>query len=333
MRKEKGILYFGLGAVFVVIALGIFAIVDSRESDQTYRELFGKNYRIFTPELPTTATFANEKAPLDRPYVKEAFEREILINTYMHASTIMMFKRANRWFPVIEPILKRNNIPDDFKFLALAESNLINSVSPSGAEGFWQFMKPTGIRYGLEINEEVDERYNIAKATQAACDYFLESKEKLNNWTMVAASYNRGVTGVLKAMNNQRVTNYYDLYLVDETSRYVYRILAMKEIYNHPTKYGYFLREEEFYQPLEVDTIVVDSTVTDLPAFAFEHNTSYRVLRDLNPWLQGYQLPNKTRKSYSILLPKNNNFGIKGADPSKKNDHFFHDTIKINAIR
>ena len=213
MMIKKRVFHISIVLLLLVIAGSyIFAIVDKKDADQEYRNLFSRYYRVFTPEVPKSAEFSGEKVPLDLFYVKESLEREILANTYLHSSTILMFKRANRWFPVIEPILKRNNIPDDFKFLAIAESNLTNAVSPSGAEGFWQFLKPTGKQYGLEITDEVDERYNLEKATEAACKYFLTAYDHLKSWTLVAASYNRGLDGIVKAVENQRVANYYNLY-------------------------------------------------------------------------------------------------------------------------
>ena len=331
---KKKIIYLSAGLLIVIASCScIFAIIEKKNIDQEYRDLFSRHYRIFTPELPAIADFSNEKVPLDRFYVRESLEREVYINTYMHASTILMFKRANRWFPVIEPILKKNNIPDDFKFLALAESNLVNAVSPSGAEGFWQFLKPTGQKYGLEISEEVDERYNVEKATEAACKYFLEAYSQFNSWTLVAASFNRGLEGVSKAIEKQKVKSYYDLYLVDETARYVYRILAMKEIYNHPTRYGYFLRERDFYPQVPLYTLTIDTSINDLSVFAFRQKVNYRILREFNPWLRRYNLPDKSGKIYVIYLPKKGAINYESLIKQElKNEFFFHDTLKINQI-
>jgi membrane-bound lytic murein transglycosylase D len=331
---KKNLIYIVTGLFILVTAwFSIFAIIEKKNSDQDYRDLFNRHYRIFTPEIPKNADFAGETVPLDRFYVKESLEREILINTYMHASTIMMFKRAYRWFPVIEPILKKNNVPDDFKFLALAESNLVNSVSPSGAEGFWQFLKPTGLQYGLEITEEVDERYNVEKATEAACKYFREAFNKYNSWTLVAASFNRGQDGVSKAIEKQKVDNYYDLYLVDETARYVYRIIALKEIYSHPTRYGLYLRENDFYPTVPVNSVTIDSTITDLADFAFRQKINYRILRDLNPWIRRYNLPNKSGKTYTFYIPKEGSINYESLmKKMPKSEVFFHDTLKINQI-
>jgi membrane-bound lytic murein transglycosylase D len=330
-RKIKYILA-GIGLV-LVCGTFICSITEIKNLDRDYRELFYKHYRIFTPEVPAQADFAGEKAPLERIYVRESFEREIFANTYMHSSTIFMFKRANRWFPVIEPILKRNNVPDDFKFLALAESNLANVTSPSGAEGFWQFLKPTGQKYGLEINEEVDERYNLEKATEAACKYFQEAYSRWNNWTLVAASYNRGLEGLSRALENQKVSSYYDLYLVDETARYVYRIMSMKELYHHPASFGYYLRSEDFYPRIPTYSVTVDTSISDLADFAFKQNVNYRILREFNPWIRRYNLPNKTGKTYTFILPKEGYLTYDNLMKMRpQSETFFHDSLKINQI-
>jgi membrane-bound lytic murein transglycosylase D len=323
------------GGIILVVICGTFicGISEIKNLDRDYRELFHKHYRIFTPEVPAQASFSGERAPLELVYVRESLEREIFATTYMHSSTILMFKRANRWFPIIEPILKKNNIPDDFKFLAIAESNFANVVSPSGAEGFWQFIKPTGQKYDLEITEEVDERYNVEKATEAACKYFQEAYSRFNSWTLVAASYNRGLDGLSRALENQKVNSYYDLSLVDETARYVYRIMAIKEVYNYPTRFGYYLRSTDFYPPVPTFTVNVDTSISDLADFAFKQKINYRILREFNPWIRRYNLPNKSRKAYTFILPKE---GYLNYDNLMKkmpqSETFFHDSLKINQI-
>jgi membrane-bound lytic murein transglycosylase D len=317
--------------VLLVCGTCIYAVKEIRNQDQDYRIQFARHYRIFSPEVPAKMDFAGENVPIDRFYVRESFDREIMAITFMHSATITMFKRACRWFPVIEPILKRNGIPDDFKYLALAESNLGNVVSSSGAEGFWQFLKGTGLKYGLEITEEVDERYNVEKATEAACQYFKTGFKEYGTWTLTAASYNRGIDGVGKAVEKQRTSDYYDLSLVDETARYLFRILAIKQVYNHPTQYGFYLRQSDFYPPLSTYTVVVDSSITDLPAFAKKLKISYRILKEFNPWLRRYTLANKTGKKYILNLPKE---GSLQQEILSRNipvsETFFHDTLKIN---
>lgn len=331
----KKLKYFLFAVSFLaVIGCLVFAKVEIRNIDQDYRNLFLRSYRILTPELPSKIDFAGEKVPLDLFYVRESLDREILANTYMHSSTTLLFKRAYRWFPVIEPILKKNKIPDDFKFLALAESNFANVVSPAGAEGFWQFIKGTGQKYGLEITEEVDERYNLEKATEAACHYFKDAYDEYKNWTLVAASYNRGIDGIGKALEKQKVSSYYDTYLNDETARYVYRILAMKQIYIHPTSYGLYFREKDFYPPLKTYTVTVDSSLGDLAVFALKMKINYRILREFNPWLRRYSLTNKSGKTYLITLPKEGYTKVENLSKSiSGSETFFHDTLRIDRVR
>jgi len=318
----------------IVLMTFIFAIPDNKTTDQDYRNLFGRYTKVFVPDVPSKMNFAGEEVPLHVYFIRESMEREIIAGTFMHSSTIQMLKRAYRWFPVIEPILKINGIPDDFKFLAVAESNLGNVVSPSGAEGPWQFLKATGQKYKLEINADIDERYNLEKATQAACEYFKDAFIRYNNWTLVAASYNRGMDGLSKALENQKVLSYYDLYLNDETARYVYRILAMKQVYNYPTRYGFYTIERDFYPPVPTKIIAIDTTVKDLPALAFKLKINYRILRELNPWIQSYTLPNKSGKIYTLKLPKDQNSLLYEnlLNKAPHRETFFHDTLRINSI-
>ncbi len=319
--------------LLLICFISVCAIVAVKNQEKEYRSLFTRHTKIMAPEIPSTASFAGEEVPLDLYYVREAFERELLANTFMHSTSIVMFKRANRWFPVIEPILKKNNIPDDFKFLVVAESNLINVVSPAGAEGYWQFLKTTGQQYGLEINDKVDERYNMEKATQAACDYFRDAHRMFGNWTLVAASYNRGSDGLKKAMENQQVKTYYDLYLNDETSRYVFRIMAIREIYNHPVQYGFYLRVRDFFPQIPSKLVTVDSGIASLPAFARAMSVNYRILREMNPWIRNYSLPNNSKKTYSFKIPAEGALSYEKLMKKVPQDEtFFHDTLKINEI-
>jgi len=255
---------------------------------------------IISPEIPEKINFSEEQTPLDIFYVRESLDRELLVNSYWHSSTILLLKRANRWFPVIEPILQKNNIPDDFKYLALIESGFTKVVSPMGAAGFWQFLEKTAREYNLEVNSYVDERYNVEKSTQAACNYFQESYENYQNWTLVAASYNAGKRRISESLNNQKSESYYNLYLNEETSRYIYRILAIKTIYENPETYGFHLSEEDLYPPLSTKTIEVSKTIIDLVVFAQHHEMNYRLLKELNPWLRASTLPNNSGKQYFI---------------------------------
>jgi membrane-bound lytic murein transglycosylase D len=262
-------------------------------------------YKVFSPGTPASMTFAGEEVPLSLIDVREKLDRELLVNTYWHSNTFLMIKRANRWFEVIEPILEVEGIPSDFKYLALIESGLTNVVSPAGATGFWQFMKETGKSYDLEVTSEVDERYHVEKATIAACQYLNDAYDRFGDWALVAASYNMGMGGLNKRLNAQKVDNYWDLLLNNETGRYVYRILAVKEILSHPGDFGFVLEEDDMYHAYEVRTITVDSAITDLAAFALDQGINYKVLKTLNPWLKNSKLTNKYGKDYQIKLPSN----------------------------
>ncbi|MCU0322366.1 MAG: lytic transglycosylase domain-containing protein [Chitinophagaceae bacterium] len=255
-------------------------------------------------KIPDSLSFAGEPLPLHINDVRERLDRELQINSYLHSSTLFIMKRANRWLPVIDSVLKAEGIPSDFKYLPLIESALLNVVSPKEAAGFWQIVKAAGKEYGLEINKEVDERYDVVKATQAACAYLKEANRKFNNWTLAAASYNRGMSGLQKAIENQKVNSYYDLYLNDETARYIFRIVAMKEIIENPERYGFDINKEELYTAEPVKYLEVNETIKDLPNFALQHNTNYKTLKRLNPWLREDYLPVKKNKTYTLALPR-----------------------------
>ena len=254
-------------------------------------------------DLPANISFAGEAVPLNIPDVHERFDKELQINTYLHSSTLFLMKRANRWLPQIDSILKHNGIPEDFKYLALIESALINDVSPKNAVGFWQILKTSGKELGLEITKEVDERYDPIKSTQAACKYLKKAHRKFGNWTLVAASYNRGMSGVGKALANQKIGSYYDLFLNEETSRYVFRILAIKEIFENPEKYGFKLNPEHLYQEEELRKVEVKETIKDLVNFANAQGINYKLLKRHNPWLREERLTVKKGKSYFIAIP------------------------------
>ncbi|MBL7839124.1 MAG: transglycosylase SLT domain-containing protein [Cyclobacteriaceae bacterium] len=254
-------------------------------------------------DLPTSASFSGEAVPMELPDVRERLDKELHINTYWHNNTIFLMKRAHRWFPQIEAILKKNNIPDDFKYLPLIESGLMNDISPKDAVGFWQIVKSAGKENGLEITDQVDERYDPVKATEAACRYLNKAYKKFGNWTSVAASYNRGMGGIERAIENQNVSSYYDLYLNDETARYVFRIIACKEIIEHPVKYGFNVKESHLYNPEPLRYVTVNETIPDLIAFAQKNGTNYKLLKRHNPWLRDEKLVVKKGKSYRIALP------------------------------
>ncbi|MCB0804151.1 MAG: lytic transglycosylase domain-containing protein [Bacteroidales bacterium] len=296
-----------LSVVLVFTMAMVFLFTFSTESQDKSASLMEResvaNYTINPPKIPAKADFAGESVPLDRFYVREDFDRELLVNTYWHSSTIQLIKRANRWFPVVEPILKENGIPEDFKYLALIESGFTHVVSPRGAAGYWQIMEKTAKERGLEVNDYVDERYNVELATQTACDYFKDSYALYENWTLVAASYNAGQRRITESIEKQKVNSYYDLYLNDETSRYVYRILAAKTILSNPAKYGFQLEESDLYQPIPYKVIEVNQTIPDLIEFAHSHGVTYRMFKMFNPWLRESYLQDASGKVYKIKIP------------------------------
>lgn len=254
-------------------------------------------------DVPENVTFAGEPMPLNLPDVKERLDKELQINTYFHSNTIFLIKRAKRWLPQIEEILKKNNIPEDFKYLPLIESNLMNVISPAEAVGYWQILKTSGKEFGLEITNEVDERYDPLKATEAACKYLNQAYRKFGSWTLVAASYNRGMGGVERAIENQGEKNYYDLFLNEETSRYVFRIVAIKEIIEHPARYGFKVNPKHLYQEEPLKYVEVDETIKDLVTFAKQNGTNYKLIKRHNPWLRDDRLTVKKGKRYRIAIP------------------------------
>lgn len=295
----------------VVIFSGILIVTlcfNNAESDRDaqYNEAFRNHNQAYALELPSKLEFAGEAVPLDLFYCREALDRELLVNTYWHSNTILLLKRSARFFPVIEPILKRNGVPDDFKYLALIESGLMNSVSPSNAVGFWQFLDKTGRQYGLEVSEQVDERYHVKKSTEAACRYLNAAYREYNNWTLAAASYNAGQGRISREGARQKVNDYYNLYLNAETSRYVFRILALKLICENPMAYGFYLRNKDLYPPLTTYGVKVDTSIADLVTFAGQNNINYKVLKEFNPWLRSDQLKVLPGKSYTFDLPDKN---------------------------
>lgn len=257
--------------------------------------------RIF--QLPEKIDFAGEATPLHQSDVLERLEREIYVNAYWESNTVQMMKRAGRFFPDIERMLEENDIPDDFKYVALIESGLMNVVSPAGARGFWQFMPNTAKEFGLEVSNEVDERYHWEKATAAACKYLRSAYRRFGSWTNVAASYNMGIAGFARRMNEQQVPNYYDLYLNEETSRYMFRILAMKELFSRPSAYGFELQASDLYQLPIYRDLVVDKTIPNLATWAIQHGSNYKQLKLHNPWLRSDKLTIRPGKTYTIQLP------------------------------
>ena len=265
-------------------------------------------YRIVALPMPDNLDFAGETVPLEDPDIYERMDRELLVNTYWQSNALLLMKRANKYFPVIEPILEEEGVPDDFKYLAVIESGLTQAVSPARAVGFWQILESTGKEYGLEINDNVDERYHIEKSTRAAADYLKKAKARFGSWTLAAASYNAGQYGVDKQLDRQKVDDYYDLLLGEETGRYIFRILALKEIMNNPTKYGFNFTEKDLYKHIPVEKVKVDTVVKDFPDFAAKFGINYKILKVHNPWLRDDHLKNASRKIYFIDIPEEGNY-------------------------
>lgn len=256
-------------------------------------------------DLPEELQFAGEEVPLDRTYIRELLDRELHINTYWHNNTIFLMKRANRWFPSISKILAAEGIPDDFKYVAVIESGLQNVVSPANATGFWQFVKPTAEEFGLEVSKDVDERYHPLKSTLAATRYLKQAYERFGNWTNVAAAYNRGMNGLERDLERQQVENYYDVLMNQETARYLFRVLAIKEVFTQPEKYGFVIKPEHLYQPEETRMIEVSESIEDLTEWAQEQGINYLLLKRHNPWLRTNKLTINPGNSYTILIPVN----------------------------
>jgi len=295
----------GIGIGLLISNLFIFSDTikqASKEQKTLPRDV--RPYTVFQPYIPDTLTFCGEVVPLENFDVYEALDFELIANTYRHSSTIIYIKRANRYFPQIERLLKQFNIPDDMKYLCVAESGLANVVSPSGAAGFWQFMKATAIERNMVVDKNIDERNNDKKSLIAATEYLHEAYSAFGNWTLAAASYNMGMGGLKRDMDFQRVDTYWDLALNQETARYIYRILALKLIMSNPELYGFDLQEEDMYDEIETYEVSVDSSITNLVQFAFDRGTNYKMLKYFNPWIIGNSLPNPSKKQYFLTIPK-----------------------------
>lgn len=300
--KKLSIVAIVLAALAIAGEVFIFAS-PKEDSDDVQTRAIMSDYRVYAPVIPSSLTLAGEKVPLEVYYVREALDNELIVNMYRQSSTLLYFKRANRYFPIIEPILKRNGIPEDFKYLCVIESGLTNATSAAKAQGFWQFISSTGTKYGLEVTDEIDMRNDVEASTEAACKYIRNLYNRFHSWAAAAAAYNCGENGLSKRMQQQGTNVYYDVRLNTETSRYVYRILAMKIIMQNPQQYGYFVRHCDLYPTIPTRTATLSGQNVDLYQYAKAHNTSYKMLRTLNPWLQTDMLKNKANKSYTVKLP------------------------------
>lgn len=288
MKNIKNILLF---ISFITLCTLLFSASHTESKD---------TYAFISPKL----NFCGEKLPLQDPEVYERMDRELITNINYHTSTTLIIKRANKIFPIIEPILKKNNIPDDFKYICVIESGLTNVTSPAGAKGYWQLMPTTAKELGLEVSSQVDERNHLEKSTQAACDYINQAYKKFGNWTLVAAAYNRGMSGISSDLNTQGVDSYYVLYLNNETARYVFRAIALKEIMENPLKYGYDIPKSLLYKQPETKSILISSSIPDLYVWAKEQGISFKTLKYHNPWIIDTKLSASESNPYIISLPK-----------------------------
>lgn len=306
MISKGTIKVFSIGAVVGASLFGVFSFTENG-NDAPLKVLNGERlqYKWYPPETPSSMSFAGEKVPLERWDVKERMDREIIVNTYAHSHLLYILKLSSRIFPELEKRLKSNGIPEDFKYLCVAESSLQNPTSSAGAVGYWQFMRSTALEFGLEVDDDVDERYDLDKATDAACRYLKQAYDKFGNWTAAAASYNCGMGGFSSQSSFQQSADYYDLLLPEETNRYIFRILALKEIIDNPERYGYYIPESDAYEPLETKDLTVTSSIANLAEFAIQNGTSYKILRILNPWLRGRSLTVGSGGSYTLKLPVN----------------------------
>jgi hypothetical protein len=293
-------------AVLLLLSTGfVFTLLVAADSQQQGMHDFEESAPVAVSwAIPENVTFAGEAMPLENFDTRESLDRELNATAYRHGSTLLTIKRAGRYFPEIEKILKEYGIPDDFKYLACAESDLSNVISPAGATGFWQIMDGTGKESGMIINKEIDERYDLEKSTRFACKYLLKAYEKYGSWTMAAASYNNGFSGLSEQVDIQKETNYYDLLLNEETARYIFRIVSLKLVISEPSRYGFNIGPDEMYKPVPYYEVKVDTTVTSFEQFARHFDTNYKILKFLNPWLRKPFLTNSEKRGYTIRIPE-----------------------------
>ena len=285
--------------ILLVISCNKKTELDRNRINEDY-----SNYKIYSVPIPNSLTFSGETVNLNENDLIQRFDKEILVNTYWQSNTLQLIKRSRKFFKIIEPILKKEGVPDDFKYLAVIESGLENLRSPKGAKGIWQIMRGTGRELGLEINNNVDERYNLELSTIAACRYIKKAKNKFGTWTLAAAAYNRGMSGINRALKKQNVKSYYDLLLGNETKRYVFRIHALKLILNNPNNYGFFIEDSQYYKDDHFEVMNVDYPIKNLSEFAKKNGINYKTLKIFNPWLIQNHLNNRSKKKYKIKIPK-----------------------------
>lgn len=312
MKTRNLLLACGMAIILIGVTAAL-TIALAQSNDEQMETYEGTNHEFLSfdqidhithdIELPESMTFCGEEVPLDLFYVRERLERELIVNSYLHSGTLLLLKRSSRWFPIMESIMEKHGLPEDFKYLAMIESSLTNAVSPSKAVGFWQFLEGTGKEYNLEINKEVDMRYNVEKETVAACKYLKSSYGKFGSWTLAAAAFNCGNGRVSRTQEEQRVDSYYDMLLPEETQRYIFRILALKLITENPEKYGFQISNNGWYRPYETKTVTVTESIPSLADFAYEQGTNLKMLKYFNPWLRSNSLTISAGNSYEIKIP------------------------------
>lgn len=295
------IVLFFLCGVFLLIAQQ--EVVSEDNWPNTIKD-FNDSHWVSAHPIPTEMSFADEPVPLHNPDIQERMDREILVNAYWQSNAFLLMKRTHKYGPLIDSILAAENVPLDFKYLAVIESGLQNVSSPAGAKGFWQFMRSTAKEFDLEVNANVDERFNLVLATQAAARYLKQARDEFGSWTLAAASYNAGRAGIRRELTRQGVSNYYDLLLNEETSRYVFRILAVKRLLEEPQQYGFQYNSDHLYQRIPTRKLKVDTVVHDFVAFAEKFGINYKILKIHNPWLREGHLNNSSRKEYTIAIPE-----------------------------
>lgn len=310
--RTKRLIFGVIVIISFMLLFFVFVFADREVSIKEPDESTDKEeYAVYPVELPEELYFAGERVPLDFFDVRESLDQELLINVYWQSHTMLLIKRANRYFPQMISILVKNGVPEDMVYIPVAESDLTHAVSPRQAVGFWQFLSAVARENGLEVNHEVDERYHIGKSTQAACRFLKESYQRYGSWTMAAASYNMGRRGLDEQINRQKMDNYYDLLLNEETGRYIYRLLALKLIISDPEKYGFHVEQEDLYAQIPVYEVTIDGSVDDFADFASKYDINYKILKLFNPWLRDNKLVNAGGKTYYIEIPRD---GIRSGD-------------------
>lgn len=315
---KKNLLYITLPVLLITVVLLLLSNIKTDNEEKTRPMVLSMTASVDPPEK---MVFAGENVTFDRYDLHERMDRELNSFTYFHSTTLLLFKRANRIFPIIEPILKRNGLPKDIKYLAVIESSLDpQAISPARAVGLWQFMEGTAKGFGLEVSSDVDERYNIEKSTVAACRYLKDAYQKYGSWAAAAMSYNGGQGRISNELRDQRVDDALDLWLVQETSRYYFRMLAIKLIFEDPRRYGFVIRPDQLYKPLDYKEITTSSAIPDLASYAKQQGITYAILKDNNAWIRGDALVNRAGKSYTILIPTKESMYYRKGEKIKVHD-------------